>query len=66
VRAGLALAKPESVKAGGRTLALVRMVITDAACACRHVAGRGRMKARSVTAPGSLNRHPVVPRAIQL
>ena len=30
VRAGLAVANPESVRAGGRTLALVRFVITDA------------------------------------
>ena len=30
VRAGLAVAKPESVKAGSRTLALVRVEITDA------------------------------------
>jgi hypothetical protein len=30
VRAGLAIAKPDSVKAGGRTLALGRIVITDA------------------------------------
>jgi hypothetical protein len=30
MRAGLAVANPESVRAGGRTLALVRIVITDA------------------------------------
>jgi Triosephosphate isomerase len=30
VRAGLAVAKPEVVKAGGRTLSFVRVVITDA------------------------------------
>jgi hypothetical protein len=29
VRAGLAIAKPDSVKAGGRTLALGRIVITE-------------------------------------
>jgi hypothetical protein len=30
VRAGLAVAKPEVVKAGGRTLSFVRVVLTDA------------------------------------
>jgi hypothetical protein len=30
VRAGLALARPEIVKAGGRTLSMLRLTITDA------------------------------------
>jgi hypothetical protein len=30
MRAGLAVATPESVKAGGRSLSVVRVVITDA------------------------------------
>jgi hypothetical protein len=30
VRAGLAVAAPESVKAGGKTLSVVRVTITDA------------------------------------